>query len=37
LSVVAWPTSNTVNYKVCNATAASITPSSSVTFNVGAR
>lgn len=32
-----WPTANTLNYKVCNQTAASITPSASVTFNVGAR
>jgi hypothetical protein len=37
LVIDAWPTTNTLNYKVCNQTAGSITPSSSVTFNVGAR
>jgi len=37
LTVVAWPTANTLNYKVCNQTASSITPGASVTFNVGAR
>jgi len=37
LAIVAWPTANTLNYKVCNQTAGSITPSASVTFNVGAR
>jgi hypothetical protein len=37
LVIDAWPTSNTLNYKVCNQTAASITPSASVTFNVAAR
>jgi hypothetical protein len=37
LTIIPWPTSNTLNYKVCNQTAASITPSASVTFNVGAR
>jgi hypothetical protein len=37
LTIDAWPTANTLNYKVCNATAASITPSASVTFNVSAR
>lgn len=36
LVIVAWPTSNALNYKVCNQTAASITPGSSVTWNVGA-
>lgn len=33
----AWPTSNTLNYKVCNQTALSITPGGSVTWNVSAR
>ncbi len=37
LVIDAWPTANTLNYKVCNQTASSITPSASVTFNVGAR
>jgi hypothetical protein len=37
LTVDAWPTANTLNYKVCNQTNASITPSASVTFNVSAR
>jgi hypothetical protein len=37
LTIIPWPTTNTLNYKVCNQTAASITPSASVTFNVGAR
>jgi len=37
LVIVAWPTANTLNYKVCNQTASSITPSASVTFNVSAR
>lgn len=37
LTIVAWPTANTLNYKVCNQTSSSITPSASVTFNVGAR
>jgi hypothetical protein len=37
LTIVAWPTLNTLNYKTCNQTASSITPSASVTFNVGAR
>ncbi len=37
LVIDAWPTANTLNYKVCNQTAASITPGASVTFNVGAR
>lgn len=37
LTIVAWPTANTLNYKVCNQTGTSITPSASVTFNVGAR
>jgi hypothetical protein len=37
LTIVPWPTTNTLNYKVCNQTASSITPSASVTFNVGAR
>ncbi len=32
----AWPTSNTLNYKICNQTAGNITPGA-VTFNVGAR
>lgn len=37
LTIDAWPTANTVNYKVCNQTAASITPGASVTFNVSAQ
>jgi hypothetical protein len=37
LTIVPWPTTNTLNYRVCNQTAASITPSASVVFNVGAR
>lgn len=37
LTIVAWPTANTLNYKVCNQTASNITPGGSVTFNVGAR
>lgn len=37
LTVDAWPTTNTLNYKVCNQTASSITPGASVTFNVSAR
>lgn len=37
LVVDAWPTSGTFNYKVCNQTNSSITPSGSATFNVGAR
>jgi hypothetical protein len=37
LVIDAWPTTNTLNYKVCNQTGSSITPSSSVTFNVSAR
>jgi len=37
LVIDAWPTANTLNYKVCNQTSSSITPSASVTFNVGAR
>lgn len=37
LAIDAWPTANTVNYRTCNQTAASITPSSTVTFNVSAR
>jgi hypothetical protein len=37
LVIDAWPTANTLNYKVCNQTAASITPGASVTFNVSAR
>ncbi len=37
LTIDAWPTANTLNYKVCNQSAASITPSSSVTFNVSTR
>ncbi|MGH9735412.1 MAG: hypothetical protein ACRD8A_12590 [Candidatus Acidiferrales bacterium] len=31
-----WPTANTLNYKVCNQTASSITPGS-LTWNVGVR
>jgi hypothetical protein len=37
LTIDAWPTANTLNYKVCNQTSSSITPGSSVTFNVSAR
>lgn len=37
LIIDAWPTSNTLNYKVCNQTASSITPGASVTWNVGVR
>ena len=37
LTIDAWPTSNTLNYKVCNQTGSSITPGGSVTFNVSAR
>ena len=37
LVIDAWPTTNTLNYKVCNQTGGSITPGASVTFNVGAR
>jgi hypothetical protein len=37
LVIVAWPTANTLNYKVCNQTTSNITPGASVTFNVGAR
>jgi hypothetical protein len=37
LSIVAWPTTNTLQLKVCNATSANITPSGSATFNVGAK
>lgn len=36
LVIDAWPTTNTLNYKICNQTAASITPGA-VTWNVGAR
>lgn len=36
LVVDAWPTSNTLNYKICNQTAGNIT-SSTITFNVSAR
>ena len=37
LAIDAWPTSSTLNYKVCNQTGSSITPGSSVTWNVSAR
>lgn len=37
LTIDAWPTTNTLNYKVCNQTSASITPGASVTFNVSAK
>jgi hypothetical protein len=37
LIIKAWPTTDTLNYKVCNTTASSITPSASVSFDVGAR
>lgn len=33
----AWPTANTLNYKVCNPTTASITPGASTTWNVSAK
>jgi len=36
LVIVAWPTTNTVNYKICNQTGSSITPGA-VTWNVSAR
>jgi len=36
LVIIAWPTSNTLNYKICNQTSASITPGA-VTWNVSAR
>ncbi len=37
LEIAAWPTSNTLNYRVCNPTGSNITTSSSVIFNVSAR
>jgi hypothetical protein len=38
LYISAWPSAaNTLSYKVCNSSAASITPGSSVTFNISAR
>jgi hypothetical protein len=37
LIVKSWPTTDTLNYKVCNTTGTSITPSASVSFDVGAR
>jgi hypothetical protein len=33
----AWPSANTLNYKVCNNSSAGITPGSSTTWNVSAR
>lgn len=33
LTIVAWPTTNNVNFKVCNNTIASITPGASLTLN----
>lgn len=36
LVIDAWPTANTLNYKICNATGSSITPGA-VTWNAGAR
>lgn len=36
LNLSMWPTSNTLNYLVCNATSSSIT-GGAITFNVGAR
>jgi hypothetical protein len=36
LYFVVWPTANTYNWKICNGTASSITPSASTTWNVGA-
>jgi hypothetical protein len=37
LYFLSWPTANTLNYRICNNTASSITPSASVTFNVSAK
>jgi hypothetical protein len=37
LYIITWPTTNTANYKVCNSSGSSITPGSSVTFNISAR
>jgi hypothetical protein len=37
LTVMAWPTADTLNWRVCNQTSGDITPSASVTFNVGAK
>lgn len=34
LYFTAWPTANTLNYRVCNPTSSSITPGSSTTWNV---
>jgi hypothetical protein len=34
LYFVAWPTANTINWKVCNASSSSITPGASTTWNV---
>ncbi|HTF62312.1 MAG TPA: hypothetical protein VK638_06320 [Edaphobacter sp.] len=36
LNFVAWPTANTLNWRVCNVTGTSITPAA-MTLNVGAR
>lgn len=35
LYFVAWPTTNTINWKVCNASASPITPGSGTAWNVG--
>jgi hypothetical protein len=37
LTIQAWATANTLNYKVINQTAASITTGAAITFNVSAR
>jgi hypothetical protein len=36
LVIDAWPTSNTLNYKICNQSGSSVTPAA-VTWNVGAK
>jgi hypothetical protein len=36
LTFVAWPTADTLNWRVCNVTAATITPGA-MTLNVGAK
>ena len=37
LQFIAWPTPDTVNFRVCNITGSDITPSDSVTFNISAK
>jgi hypothetical protein len=37
LRIVPWPTTDTLNYKVCNQTASPITPGGTVVWNVSAR